>query len=143
MSISFFMLKTYKILSFQIQPFFIFQDQSSSRDRRADPRQHRLVRLRLRLEPTRRSTKASSHSGSSADETDRVHRSRRTARREDRVSTGEGIGARDLQDSGREPMGHGRAERIGPGEETLGLRRTRTRKDDRFLGHHYQLWSCR
>lgn len=97
----------------------------------------------VKLTSSGRSSKTSSHPCRSSDKTNRVHRGRRSARGQDRLPVGEGVRARDLQDSRREPVGHRRAERIGSGQETLGLRRIRSRENNRFLGHHYKLRSSR
>ena len=77
------------------------------------------------LEPTSGPAKAPSHSGRSSDQAHRVHRGRRPARGKDRLPAGEGVRTRDLQDQGREPLGDRRAQRVGPRQEEVGLRRTR------------------
>ena len=105
-----------------------------------------LVRLPLhfvKLTSSGCSSKTSSHSSRASNKTNRVHRGRRPARGQDRVPVGEGVGARDLQNSRRESVGHRRTERVGSRQETLGLRRIGSRENNRFLGHYYKLRSCR
>ena len=81
--------------------------------------------------------------GGAADQADRVHGGGRRARGEDRLPAGEGVGARDVQDPGGEPLGHRRAQRGGACEEEVGLRGAGTRENNRLLGDHHQQWERR
>ena len=75
-------------------------------------------------------TEETGDQGCEADEEGGLHGGRRRRRGEDRVLPGEGEREGDVQDQGREQVGHRGLERLGHSETEMGLRGAGVGEDD-------------